>query len=142
MTVADVEGRARVRSFVDATDFASETLYLETNRVEECFELTLCYVAWSPDSVETDYARTIRPYNEACAVENRVFEARLIRIPAALDEGEVNSHGSSIGSGTCNRGPGMTAETGGGESESTAAEASGSGTTAQAGTDTTSGGDS
>ncbi|WP_324758829.1 hypothetical protein [Haloarcula montana] len=146
VAVADIDGKERVTAFLDATDFASETLYLETNRVEECFELTLCSVSWSPDDIETDYARTIRPYNEACAVENRVFEARLIRIPAALDEGEVHSHGSSIGSGTCNRGPGMAAERSGDESDAGTAE-SGDGeatTVAESGsgaTESTSGGD-
>ena len=144
VAVVDTDGSDRVRSFLDATDFASETLYLETNRIEECFELTLCHISWSPDSVGTDYARTIRAYNEACTAENRVFEARLIRIPAALDEGEVNSHGSSIGSGTCTRGPEMTEGGGGSEAaseESTTVADSDSGTTAQAGDGTTSGGD-
>jgi hypothetical protein len=101
--VAQGAGRDRVQSLVDATDFESETLYLETNRVDECFELTLCSISWRPDDVQTDYARTIRPYDEACTADKRVYEARLIRIPAALDSGEVHSYGSSVGSGGCDR---------------------------------------
>lgn len=101
---ADPDARATVRSFLDGTEFGSETVYMETNGVEECYELSLCHVAWSPGQIETDYARRLRPYDEACSADTEIAETWLIRIPAPLDEAQVNSFASSIGSGRCERG--------------------------------------
>lgn len=105
LTVADgvEDGDANsVSSFVDATDFDSETLYLESNRVEECFRLKLCRVSWQPTEIDTDYTRQLRPYDERCDADEHVFESRLIRLPVTLDEEDVTSYGSSIGgSGRC-----------------------------------------
>ncbi len=90
-----------VRSFLSETDLESETVYLEVNQVEECFRLELCSIRWRPGKVETDYGRVLRPYDERCEANAKVFEARLIRIPDALDHEDVNSYGSSIGGGAC-----------------------------------------
>jgi hypothetical protein len=111
LTVADdVDGEA-VSSFVSGTDFDDETLYLESIRVEECFRLRLCYVSWQSDEVETDYVRELRPYDERCGTDERVFESRLVRLPVALDEDAVNSYRSSIsGSGRCNHERGADGE--------------------------------
>lgn len=93
-------------SFVEETDFDSETLYLETDAIRECFQLELCWVSWQPNEIHTDYVRTLRSYDEACSVDARIFESRLIRLPVALDADSVNSFGSTIGSGRCERGGG------------------------------------
>ena len=99
LTVAPgVDGDA-VSTFVGDTDFSRQTLYLETNRIQECYRLRLCYVSWSSDRVETDYVRTLRPYEERCSADDSVFESRLIRLPVSLDEDDVNSFASSIGGG-------------------------------------------
>ncbi|MBX0346785.1 hypothetical protein [Haloarcula pellucida] len=105
VAVADVPGADRVGAFLDATAFDSETVYVETHQVGECFRLELCSVSWRPDEVQTDYARVTRPYDEACRADRKVFAVRLVRIPAALDADSVNGFGSSIGSGSCDRGP-------------------------------------
>ncbi|WP_254841382.1 hypothetical protein [Natronomonas marina] len=108
LTVADGVDAEPVSSFVSATDFDSETLYLESSTVEACFRLQLCSISWSTDEIRTDYAQQVRPYDDRCAADEYVFESRLVRIPAALDRDEVNSYGSSVGgSGRCDRdGPG------------------------------------
>ncbi|MFB6243688.1 MAG: hypothetical protein ABEH80_06275 [Halobaculum sp.] len=100
LTVRGVDDE-RLSSFLSATDFDSESVYLETVRVRECFRLSLCYVAWGPEEIETDYARLDRPYTAACDAETYVYEARLIRIPATVDSEQVRGHSSSIGSGEC-----------------------------------------
>lgn len=113
-----------VRSFLDETDFEAETVYLEVNQVEECFRLELCRIQWRPDDVETDYGRVLRPYDERCDADARVYEARLIRIPDALDHEDVNSYGSSVGGGACGervaraRADGSSASSGGSRSSS------------------------
>lgn len=99
LTVAPGPDRDTVSSFVAETDFSRQTLYLETNRMQECYRLKLCYVSWSSDRIETDYVRTLRPYDERCSADESAFESRLVRLPVPLDEDDVNSFASSIGGG-------------------------------------------
>lgn len=99
LVVADGIDREPITSFLSATDLDGETLYLETTRVDECFRLQLCAIAWADDEVRTEYGRLLRPYDERCVTDRRVFESRLIRIPTALDPDEVRSYGSSVGEG-------------------------------------------
>lgn len=107
LTVADgVEPDGDLASFVEETAFDDETLYLETNTVRECFRLELCWVSWGPERLRTEYARTLRAYDEACSVGVRVFESRFVRLPVALDSDDVSSFGTSIGSGHCEHGGG------------------------------------
>ncbi|QIO22260.1 hypothetical protein [Haloarcula sp. JP-L23] len=105
VSVADVPGTDRVGSFLGETDYDSESVYIETHQVEDCFRLELCHVAWNPDEVRTDYALSSRPYDEPCRADEKVYAVRFIRIPAPLDDDEVNGHGSSIGTGSCDSGP-------------------------------------
>ena len=49
LSFGDVNGRTEARSFVEATDFETETLLLETRRVAECYTLECCAVTWSTD---------------------------------------------------------------------------------------------
>jgi len=93
-----------VDEFLDATDFESETLYLETFQVEACFELQLCRVAWGPKEVSTDYGRRTLPWDEPCGADERVFGARLLRIPDAIAADDVNSFSSSVGGRPCGAG--------------------------------------
>jgi len=116
LSVVDGVDRDRLDPFLDATDFESETLYLQTVRIEECFRLVLCQIEWQSDEITTDYIRRIRPYTDPCAVETRVAEARLIRIPDALDADDVNAFGTGIGTGQCHRGARMESGGGGGGS--------------------------
>ncbi|WP_135302195.1 hypothetical protein [Haloarcula amylovorans] len=101
VSVADVPNPDRISTFFEATDFDSETVYVETQRVEECFRLQLCSVSWSSDEVRTDYGRVSRPYDVRCENNKKVFAVRLIRIPAAIDADEVTGYGSSVGAGSC-----------------------------------------
>lgn len=89
-------------SFVSSTVFDTESLYLETKRIEACFRLSLCYITWQ-DGIRTAYSRELRPYDEQCSVETNAIESRLIRLPVALDEDSVTSYGSSVGGGRCRR---------------------------------------
>ncbi len=121
LIIEDIPDAESVSSFLSATDFEAETLYLETISVQECFRLELCSTSWSTDEVRTDYVRRTRPYDERCSADAKVLESRLIRIPASLDTDEVNSYGSSIsGRGSCHGGgPAGTEGTGGGSTGGT-----------------------
>lgn len=122
LAVADGVDGDELESFVSATNFDSETLYLETQQVEQCFRLHLCYVSWQSKKIQTDYTQTLRPYDESCTADEHVFESRLVRLPVALDAESVSSYGSSIsGSGHCNGGSSARAEGASGSSDSTTA---------------------
>lgn len=107
LTVA-ADGDGSVDQFVSETNFESETLYLEVNRVRTCFRLELCRIAWRSDEVRTDYVRKLRSYDERCSTGSYAYESRLVRLPVALDEESVTGSGSTIsGGGECGRpGPG------------------------------------
>lgn len=129
LVVADVPGAESVSSFLSATDFGTETLYLETIGVAECFRLELCSASWAADEIQTDYVRPSRPYDERCSADAEVLESRLIRIPASLDTDEVNGYGSSIsGRGRCHGDGPAGAEGTGSESTAETANATDGGT--------------
>ena len=88
-------------SFVSETSFDTESLYLETKQVEQCFRLSLCYISWQDNEIRTDYGRVVRPYDEQCTADVTVFESRLIRLPVALDADEITGYGSSTSSSRC-----------------------------------------
>lgn len=138
LSVAAGIDRTEVDAFVAATDFATETLYLEQAEVGECFRLHLCRIAWQPDQVSTDYGRQTRPYSERCAVDQRVFEARLIRIPDSLDADTVHSFSRSIGTASCGEdGMGAAGARGSGSSSRSGSGTSGEPTTTASEMDST-----
>ena len=103
INVADAVDSDPVESFLAETDFESETIFIEMGQVEECFRLELCQIRWTPTEISTDYARLTRSYTERCEVDEWLLEARLIRIPDALEEDNVNTYSSSIGGGSCDQ---------------------------------------
>jgi len=109
ISVSDAVDRESVASFLGATDFDTETVYVELAEIEACFRLDLCHVGWTATRISTDYTRRTRPYTDRCEADELVFEARLVRIPDAIDAEEVHSYSSSIGTGACDR-HGATAE--------------------------------
>lgn len=126
--IVDTVDREQVESFLAATDFENETVYVEMVEVEECFRLNLCHINWTSTEISTDYTRRSRPYTERCAVEELVIEARFIRIQDVLEASEVNGYSSSVGTGACDRRQGRT------EGEEDAAPASASERTTRTGT--------
>ena len=87
------------------SDFDTETVFLESVPVEECYRLQLCRIGWQSSEIRTDYTRVLRPYDEACAVDTTVYESRFVRLPTVLDADAVRSFQTSVsGSGHCTRG--------------------------------------
>ncbi len=92
------DGRETVEAFLAATDFETETVYVQSMRVLSCYTVTLCSVSWSGDETEIGYGRKLKPYTAACEADTRVYESRLIRIPATV-EGVGGS--TSLGGSAC-----------------------------------------
>lgn len=97
LTVADGVSEtdaAAVRSFVDGTDFSTETLFAAPSRVRSCYRLRIKSVSWQPQHAEYEYCRELRPPEAACEDGERDRLLILIRIPAAL-EGDLTGSGAS-----------------------------------------------
>lgn len=103
LAFADVDGASSARRFVSNTDFASETLLLETRSVEACHTLSLCHVSWTDSSIDTAYGSTYRDADVDCDAGDSDSVSMLIRIPEALDPDAIRSRGSSWGSSGCDR---------------------------------------
>jgi hypothetical protein len=103
LSFADVEGVERAREFLATTSFDAETVFYEQGRVAECRRRTLCYVSWTPGSIETDYADVLRPATVECSTDADDALTTFIRIPEALDPDRISSYssGHSRGAGGC-----------------------------------------
>lgn len=113
LTVADVDGADRARQFLDNTDFAAETIYVEQRELGECYEQELCWVQWTDSSIETSYASGYRDADVACDVNANGVVADLIRLPVALDLEQIHQYGSSTGSDRCRTADGEGASSSG-----------------------------
>jgi hypothetical protein len=101
LTVADVDGAAGARAFLDDTNFETETIYVEERAIGECWQLELCHVQWGSERVETDYGRRLRPVDAACSADEKVAVATFIRIPASLDPDAIHQYGSGMSGSGC-----------------------------------------
>jgi len=117
ITLAEDMDRSTIDPFLDETDFETETVYLQSAIVEECFRLTLCQISWTTDKISTDYGRVSRPYDELCTAGNKVYSVWFIRIPDTVNAEDVSSYSSSIGGSSCD---GQRASAEGGSGSGTA----------------------
>ncbi|WP_137684714.1 hypothetical protein [Haloarcula mannanilytica] len=121
ITVADDVDRSPIDSFLDATDFETETVYLQSVLVEECFRLTLCQISWMTDNISTDYGRVTRPYTDPCTAGNELYAVWFIRIPEPINADDISSYSSSIGGSAC-EGRRVSADSEGGSMSASARE--------------------
>lgn len=91
--VADAD-RERIRSFLDATDYDAETVYVSPAGIRSCQRLEIDSVSWRPGRVEYEYCRELRPPDEACEADTMVTLGLLFRLPAVLDD-RIRGAGSS-----------------------------------------------
>lgn len=101
LSVADVDGAAEARRFLEETDFDAETVYVERHVVGECYDQRLCWIRWTDERIETSYARVLRDADVSCSADVRVGVTHLIRLSAALDPDRVTRFSSSGGGGPC-----------------------------------------
>jgi len=101
IAVATDVDRGAIDTFLEETDFESETIYLQSVIVEECFRLELCQINWGADSISTDYGRRSRPYDDPCEADTELYSVWFIRIPQAINADDVSSYSSSVGGSPC-----------------------------------------
>lgn len=86
-----------VESFVEATEFDSESIYSLHYRPASCDRFVVRSVTWKATEVEVDACTVLRPPDERCEARTRAPILTLVRIPAPLDPDSVNSFGGSFG---------------------------------------------
>jgi hypothetical protein len=98
---ADIDGAEAVQEFVAATDFETETVFVDQRTIEECYRLELCAVGWSATDVDLAYSRVGLAHDVPCEANAEAIEARFVRIPDTLDHESLSSFSSSIDRGGC-----------------------------------------
>lgn len=101
LAVAEDVDSSLIETFLDGTDFETETVYLQNVMIEECFRLMLCQISWTADKISTDYGRVSRPYDEPCTAGSKVYAVWFIRIPDTINADDISSYSSSIGGNGC-----------------------------------------
>ncbi|MFB6196314.1 MAG: hypothetical protein ABEI80_09090 [Haloplanus sp.] len=91
-------GAADLASFVNATDFASQSVYLLQRSIGECYRTRLVGVYREGDGVDAEFCRDLRPADVDCDTDTEDTVAVAIRLPFAGDD--FNSIGSGW-SGDC-----------------------------------------
>ena len=88
LSFGDVEGAEEARAFVEATDFDSESIYLDQTPLGDCYRLELCSVSWGGEELSLRYVSVLRDYDVACSAKERDTLATFVRVPVALDPGQ------------------------------------------------------
>src|SRR6056297_1937304 len=91
------------RSFVEATDFASESIVIQQFSIGDCYYREVTGVEARDDSFRAHYCRWLKDPTTRCTAENDVMEAVALRVARPYDE-EPSSRGSST-SAVCRGGP-------------------------------------
>lgn len=99
---ADVsDSPERVREFVTETDFETQTLFVDTWPVQECYRLELCYVDWSDDELASKYGKVLRDHDVHCDGDERDSVVIAARLPAVLDPDEIRTGSTSVSGSGC-----------------------------------------
>lgn len=83
---------ATLRSFVEATDLETESVYLLERAVGECYRVALVSVYREPDGIHADFCQSLGPADVDCSAETEDAVAIGIRLPFPGDD--VTSRGS------------------------------------------------
>ena len=111
LTFPSTTPAAELRSFVDATDFEAESVYLLERAIGECYRANLVAVYRESDGVDVDFCEALRPADVDCSAEAEDAVGVAIRLPFPGEE--FNSLGSGW-SGDCDRRPIVAREGGDG----------------------------
>lgn len=93
--------RSRIRTFLEETDYATETVYVAPASIEACYRFRIHSVSWDPGRVDYEYCRELRPPDASCESERRHAVGIFFRLPVAL-ETPLNGSGAG-GRSPCRR---------------------------------------
>ncbi|MFW6265320.1 MAG: hypothetical protein ACOC2A_00930 [Halanaeroarchaeum sp.] len=76
----------RLRTFTEATNFETESLFLYATPVDECREIHIQQVSVDPDGdPQVDFCRSTRPADVACSAETLQMVGFAIRLPVTSE---------------------------------------------------------
>lgn len=112
VTFADSDTAAELAAFVRGTDFDSESVFVQTRAIQQCYDLRLRGVWREDDGIQTSFCSSLRPADAACSRDEEETVGVGIRLPFT---GEDFSSFGSRWSSNCNGPPvPVTAEDSGG----------------------------
>ena len=82
----DADETTAIRSFLDATEFDTESVVVEQRTIEDCQRRHLLSVRAEPDRFRTEYCRRLKPAMTPCTADRTVTKAVFIRIQRAYDD--------------------------------------------------------
>lgn len=86
LTFSETAAGEALRSFVDGTDFSTESIYLLERSLGECYTLALVNVVRDDDGgISADFCRQLRPADVACEAKTLETVGVAIRLPFAGD---------------------------------------------------------
>jgi len=82
----DAPETEEARSFLDATDFDSESIIIEQRSIDDCYRRHLLSVQARSERIRTQYCRRLKPATAPCEADLTVMKAVFIRVQHAYDE--------------------------------------------------------
>ena len=80
----DSDAAAELAAFVGETDFGSSSVLLESQGIQECYDLEFRGVWRDNDGLQTAYCSRLRPAGVACSTESKDAVGVGVRVPFSL----------------------------------------------------------
>lgn len=91
---ADGNDRETIRTFVDGTDFETETIAIDQRSIGDCYRREVQAVEARDDDFEVHYCRWLKEPTTPCEADRDVMEAVVYRVDRPYEE-EPSSRGGS-----------------------------------------------
>ncbi|MFC4541661.1 hypothetical protein ACFO5R_06950 [Halosolutus amylolyticus] len=82
----DSDDADAARSFLEATDFETESVVIEQRPIDDCYRRHLLSVQARPDEFRTQYCRSLKSPTTPCEADLTVMEAIFVRVQQAYDD--------------------------------------------------------
>ncbi|SDY46121.1 hypothetical protein [Halopenitus persicus] len=95
------DAAASARSFLEATDFETQSVFFRTFGIESCERFRIHSVSWERDHVEFEYCRELRPPDRACTADAWDAVGLFIRLPVTFRSPTALSGSGASGRSPC-----------------------------------------
>lgn len=103
----DATDAADARTFLEETDFETESVVIEQRSIDDCYRRHVLSVQANPDEFRTQYCRSLKEPTTHCEADRTVVEAIFFRVDRAYDEAP-SSRASSESASCPGSGPAVT----------------------------------
>jgi len=78
------EDREAIQTFLDKTEYATESIFITHSRITSCNRFQIRSVSWDGTDIEYRYCQELRPPEASCVTDSWETVGLLFRIPATL----------------------------------------------------------